>query len=94
MNCHHCGNQVEIEGILARTEVCPNCDEDLHCCLNCENYDPSAHNRCREPQSEWVSDREKANFCDYFIARIVTPAGAKKAPADEAKKAFDNLFKN
>ena len=91
MHCHHCGSEIRILGKVSRAETCPKCDEDVHCCLNCEHYDTSAHNRCREPQAEWVTDREKANFCDFFTAS--RKVASRVADSDLAKKAFDNLFK-
>jgi hypothetical protein len=93
MICHACKNEIKIEGIISRTDECASCGEDVHCCLNCLNYDPSAHNRCREPQAEWVSDREKANFCDFFLPNKGTPAGASPHGGTSSKSAFDNLFK-
>jgi len=50
------------------------------------------HNQCRETQAEWVADKEKANFCDYFVfsARAAAPAGTG---AEAARKKFDDLFK-
>ena len=94
MICHHCQNEIVIKGRLSRTADCSVCGSDVHCCLNCVNYDPAAHNRCREPQAEWVSDREKANFCDYFTPNILTARGkGKSGPLEEARIAFDNLFK-
>jgi hypothetical protein len=60
------------------------------------NYDTSAHNRCREPQAEWVTDRERANFCDYFKPNTQVAAARPKGasgPLDEARSAFENLFK-
>jgi hypothetical protein len=94
MFCHHCGGEIKIEhGHVGRTEECARCGSDLHCCLNCTNYDPGAHNRCREPQAEWVSDREKANFCDLFIANSASTAGQKRGAATDPRSAFDNLFK-
>lgn len=92
MICHHCRNEVKIEGFISRTDDCPHCGSDVHCCLNCELYDTSAHNRCREPQAEWVSDREKANFCDYFTANKKNAIGGKTATVDP-RNVFDNLFK-
>lgn len=57
-----------------------------------------AHNKCAEPAAEWVRDKEKGNFCEFF-----TPGGAAGGPssdhksgeskADAARSAFDNLFK-
>ncbi|MFP5263254.1 MAG: hypothetical protein ACLGJB_15235 [Blastocatellia bacterium] len=94
MICHSCKNEISAEGFISRSDECSHCGADLHCCLNCVNYDPYAHNRCREPQAEWVSNREKANFCDFFVpAKIASAGGPKKATADDAKAAFDNLFK-
>jgi hypothetical protein len=94
MLCHACKNEIKLEGPVSRTAECPHCEADAHCCLNCENYDVSAHNRCREPQSEWVSDREKANFCDFFRPNQASQARQLKPSAgDAARSAFENLFK-
>lgn len=93
MICHACKNEIKIEGHISRTDECGNCGVDIHACLNCENYDPSAHNKCREPQAEWVSDREKANFCDFFIPNKRAASGPRASGADDAKSAFDNLFR-
>ena len=35
-------------------------------CRNCAFYDASAYNECRESNAERVSDRDRANRCDYF----------------------------
>ena len=72
MICHHCGVELKFEGYIARSDECPRCSSDVHCCLNCYNYDPHAHNKCREPQAEWVTDREKANFCDFLCQQSET----------------------
>ena len=92
MTCHACGSEMKFEGKISRTEECSNCGADVHSCLNCLNYDRSAHNQCREPLSEWVSDRERANFCDYFIPNKLTASGNKSATGD-TRSAFDDLFK-
>ncbi|MCI0487018.1 MAG: hypothetical protein L0229_10500 [Blastocatellia bacterium] len=93
MVCHSCGGEIKLEGYISRSDECPHCSTDIHCCLNCEHYDPAAHNRCREPQAEWVSEREKANFCDYFMPNTLQAAGRKTSSADDVRKAFDSLFK-
>lgn len=92
MICHACRNEMKFEGKIYRTTECPHCAADVHCCLNCDNYDVTAHNRCREPQAEWVPDREKANFCDYFIANRLRGSG-KQSAVDDARRTFDDLFK-
>ncbi len=74
-----------------RKDDCPSCHSALHCCLNCEFHLSSAHNQCREPAAEWVSDRETANFCDYF--QPGTRGGAVASSRDAGRDAFDRLFK-
>ena len=92
MICHHCRGELTLEGYVSRGDECPRCGSDIRCCLNCTNYDPHAHNKCREPQAEWVTDREKGNFCDFFIANNLSP-GAAKSPDADPRSAFDSLFK-
>jgi hypothetical protein len=93
MICHHCGVELKFEGYISRSDECPRCSSDVHSCLNCQNYDQHAHNKCREPQAEWVTDRDKGNFCDFFAANNLKPASAFKSPAADARSAFDSLFK-
>jgi len=93
MICHHCKTEIKIEGYISRTDTCQKCGEDVHCCLNCLNYDPSAHNKCREPLAEWVPDREKANFCDLFAPNKQAATAQVDKPSADPRSAFDNLFK-
>jgi hypothetical protein len=56
------------------------------------------NNRCREPNAEWVTDRERANFCEFFQLADVPHGGAAagKAALDraaEARRKLDDLFK-
>ncbi len=71
-------------------DTCDGCGQDLHSCLHCAFYDPSAYNECREPNAERVSDRERANRCDYFA-----PGEGEGGSADPAaaRAALDALFK-
>ena len=50
-------------------------------------------NDCREPVSERVVEKNRANFCDWFSA--APDARADKdgdSGRDDARKAFDSLF--
>src|SRR5438132_420128 len=93
MICHQCRGELTIEGFISRADECPQCGADIHCCLNCTSYDPHAHNKCREPQAEWVTDREKANFCDFFTPNKLTASGTARGTSSNPRSAFDNLFK-
>ncbi|MBI5286762.1 MAG: hypothetical protein HY878_04125 [Deltaproteobacteria bacterium] len=35
-------------------------------CLNCKFYGEGAYHQCRETNAEWVKEKDKANFCEYF----------------------------
>jgi hypothetical protein len=89
--CHHCGHDVHLEAAIQRTDSCPSCYSDLKCCLNCTFHDPGRNNQCAEPAAEWVPDKSKANFCEFFALRRA--AGAPAAAKGSARSAFDSLFK-
>lgn len=92
MQCYNCQIVIDLEKKPNRKDTCPRCISYLHCCRNCRLYDPAAHNQCREPQADWVKDKEMANFCDYFEAASETAAGGS-SQKDEALKKLDDLFK-
>ena len=93
MNCYFCRIVINEAKIYFRDE-CPSCGRDLHGCRNCFFYDPGAYQQCREPVTEPVRDKEKANYCDYFRpAQGVSGAATGADPAAEAKKKLEDLFK-
>jgi len=69
VGCFSCQATIEIPsgGRVGFRDDCSSCHSDLHVCRNCAHHDPGAHNECRESNAEWVSDRERANRCDYFV---------------------------
>jgi hypothetical protein len=89
--CHHCGRDVQLEAALQRTDSCPSCYSDLKCCLNCTFYEPGRNNQCAEPAAEWVPEKSRANFCEFFTEPRKT--GAPAAAKASARSAFDSLFK-
>jgi predicted RNA-binding Zn-ribbon protein involved in translation (DUF1610 family) len=91
--CYFCGKEVKVEGKVFRKDTCPNCGRDLHACVQCRFYDPSAHNSCREPLAERVVEKEKANLCGYFEFAGRAGEGRHESDAQKARKALDDLFK-
>ena len=69
MQCWKCETPIGLapHSRVSRNDSCSHCHSDLHVCKNCRFHDPTVHNQCRETQAEWVSDRERANFCDYLF---------------------------
>ncbi|MBI4209475.1 MAG: hypothetical protein HY538_07210 [Deltaproteobacteria bacterium] len=89
--CYACSGEIPQKSI-GRRDVCDRCGADLHCCFQCEFYDEKAHHQCRESQAEWVSDKERANFCDYFRGALNPKRGEGKKDSMGPQR-FENLFK-
>ena len=67
LQCYRCGESLAALSLpLSRQDVCPGCGRYLHCCKLCVHYDPQVPEQCREDDAEEVTDKEQANFCDWF----------------------------
>ena len=67
--CHKCKGELVFDVKMQRADQCPHCSADLHCCKNCEYWDASAYNQCKEHIAEYIPDREAANRCTFFTFR-------------------------
>ncbi|WP_394229294.1 hypothetical protein [Shewanella colwelliana] len=79
-NCWQCGKA--LEGVilpLSRREECAECHADQHVCKMCVFFQDSGRGDCKEERAEWISDRERANFCDYF--KPATGVYSKSGPS-------------
>lgn len=87
-HCHRCGWVWPYREAPGRNDTCPQCRADLRVCLNCARYDERAAQQCREPRAEPVADKDRANFCEWFVfaERVYTPRGEpdRTAAAREA----------
>ncbi|WP_455381443.1 hypothetical protein [Salinispira pacifica] len=96
-NCFSCGSSLDSLGRVYRSTLCPTCGKDVHVCLNCRFYEPGVHWDCRETISEPVRDKDRANFCDFFmLASGNRKSGQQGRPdrASNARSQFDDLFSN
>jgi predicted RNA-binding Zn-ribbon protein involved in translation (DUF1610 family) len=94
VSCFSCGEKVAFERSLGRTDTCPDCDADLKVCKTCRHHDRSAPQQCREPTAEFVSNKERANFCGlYEPSATGADLGPGPSPADDAKARLEALFK-
>ena len=92
MICWKCHKEIDIEKPV-RGDECPLCHADLHVCKACDFYESGAHNDCRESSAEFVGDKERGNFCDYFrLRKDCTGISSGKSKADAARDAFNALF--
>ena len=85
---------------------CPRCQFEFHCCKQCVHFDTGAQFECTQPIPERIPKKDARNECAFFEFRMtvekdtspVTYAApaAPAAPAarpDDARKAFEDLFK-
>ena len=90
--CYQCSGELEYESedFIPRTEGCFHCGAAIHSCRMCKFYDKSCYNECREPSAERVTDKEKANFCDYFklLSNRIAEKNDNKSLLDEANRLF------
>ena len=91
--CYRCGESLARLSLpLSRRDQCPACHADLHVCRMCRYFDPAVPRQCREDDADDVTDKEKPNFCDYFLPADDAFDPARKAESDAARAALDGLF--
>ena len=96
--CNRCGQLRQSLVDLVADEVCLKCGADLHTCGNCRFFDTTTLWECKENIPARVSNKHGRNECTFFSPKIVRDLSADKGKQppqtpDEARKAFDALFK-
>ncbi len=89
--CIHCGAEESFSSTIPRHASCTSCHRDLRSCLHCQYFDERLANQCKESQAERVVEKEKANFCGYFV-----PHGERLnlvGNDSSASKEWEQLFK-
>ena len=89
--CFSCNSKNEFSERVGFRDTCESCSADLHVCKNCEFYDPSSYNECREPNADRVVEKERANYCDYFQA--TSSKGSGEDNKKDLLSAAEALFK-
>lgn len=76
---------------------CTKCGSDLHCCKNCVHFDPGSRFECTQSIPERISPKDRANQCEFFEIKTtvekITGSASEPKSADDARQAFDDLFK-
>ncbi|MFK8137127.1 MAG: hypothetical protein AB8E15_02095 [Bdellovibrionales bacterium] len=90
LRCYNCNSKFEFHDNLGFKEECGSCREDLHVCRNCHFYDPGSYNECKETSADVVKDKERANFCEYFVA---SDRSGGEDKSSSIKSAAEALFK-
>ena len=93
--CRGCGEKRrDLEEIRPDT-LCGKCGAPLHACRQCAYFDTSARFECGQPILQRITSKTAANACTFFSpARAFDLTGSRAVETpDDARTAFDNLFK-
>jgi hypothetical protein len=90
--CAQCG--VVLPSMVDVNGKCPQCDAALHACKQCVNFDPGSRFECRLTLPGF-SKKDIANDCQSFSlrTRVEKETSVASSRADDARRAFENLFK-
>ena len=91
--CQACQTEIPLaagESVGFR-DACDRCRTDLHICLNCDHYDETTYNECRESNAERTLDKDRANRCEYF--RPAQRAQGAEGGQNDALADLERLFK-
>jgi hypothetical protein len=95
--CNECSQLRHGFDDLATDETCTKCNADMHTCANCRFFDTTTLWECRENIPARVAGKRTRNECTFFAPKIVRDLAADKSKQpmvpDDARKAFDALFK-
>lgn len=93
--CAQCGTLLTL--LSEPLGQCPKCGFELHSCKQCANFDPSSRFECMQAISERIAKKDSRNGCKFFSISVrvekQTSTGSASRP-DDARRAFDNLFKD
>lgn len=91
--CYRCGGPLGALSLpFSRQDECPGCHAYLHVCKMCRHYDPAVPRQCREDDAEDVTEKDRLNFCDYFVPHELAFDPRLKSQADAAEQALGALF--
>lgn len=93
--CAQCGNL--LQSIAEPLGQCPKCGFDLHSCKQCEHFEPASRFECNQPIPERIAPKDKRNECSFFSMRVALEKETSSkgtARPNDARAAFDNLFKD
>ncbi len=93
MNCWKCDHRMNHVPLpFSRYEECGKCKVDLHVCYACRHYDPTVADACREDRADFVLDKDRANFCDYFRPGKNACRGKARSESGIAEQRLAALF--
>ena len=92
--CAECGNILLSDADASAS--CLKCGFALHSCKQCSHFDPSCRFECGENIPMRIQPKDKVNDCTFYAMRVMLEKETSSQPIarpDDARRAFDNLFK-
>ena len=91
--CAQCGTV--LQALTEPAAQCPKCGFELHSCKQCTHFDPASRFECTQPIPERIPRKDQKNDCKFYEMRVMVEkeTSASALRVDDARKAFDNLFK-
>lgn len=91
--CWQCGVELkELMFPISRRDECPSCRAELHVCRFCQHFDSRVADQCREDRAEAVTDKQAANFCDFFSPSTQAFSAQEQKRGSDARSAAEALF--
>jgi hypothetical protein len=91
VRCAQCASVVAADiGFESR---CPRCGTELHSCSTCVSFDPGSRFECMQPIPARVSPKNAKNACTFYEPRTTVERETTAPRQNDARKAFDDLFK-
>jgi len=92
VRCSQCGNPASTE--IALDSRCPRCGTDMHACSQCTSFDPGSRFECMDTRlTARIAPKNVRNTCTFFSPRTTVERETTAPRSDDARKAFDDLFK-
>ncbi|HVO59304.1 MAG TPA: hypothetical protein VMT53_00135 [Terriglobales bacterium] len=91
--CAQCGTV--LQAITEPVGQCPKCGFELHSCKQCTYFDPTSRFECTETIAERIPRKDARNDCKCYSIRVMVEkeTSTSAARVNDARKAFENLFK-
>ena len=95
--CAQCGTVLQM--ITEPIGKCPKCGFELHSCKQCTHFDPSQRFECLQPVPERIAKKDARNDCKFYsisvrVEKQTSTGSAGPSSPNDARKAFDSLFKD
>jgi hypothetical protein len=92
VRCAPCGAVIEDTDVRLDSR-CPRCGVDLHSCSQCTSFDPGSRFECMQAVPARITPKNTRNSCTLYAPRTTVERETTTPRVDDARKAFDDLFK-